>query len=95
MWIDERKKRYFFSGGQGYNISAGIPDAQQWRRQYELCDCYTCTDQACKARMRDERFPADAGGGSQCWRMVQSEPDVIAWQNPNGTVVIVERIRGK
>ena len=92
-------KRMFLDGEYGAIVSAEhTGQDKQWRREREAINCTTCHDELCKFRNKDERYPVDAGGESQCLRWAQ-EFGGICWRNPDGTVIlvpdkIVEAIRG-
>ena len=83
------KAQYFASGARGWKLPHDLPKEKvaEWRREYDLCDCSTCYDMACRYRNDYARFPADTEiGKNQCLRFMQAKTP-FAFRNGEGTVI--------
>ena len=90
----------FFQNGDHWILQNNVNAAteKEWRLEYELTDCKTCGDNDCPHRLKESRYPVDAGGGLQCLRLAQHK-NPFTWRNPNGQVIsidesVVKKIRG-
>lgn len=83
-------KEAFFRTGDAWRIPPGTSDeiARSWRREYDLCNCSSCNDTACRHRNKATRFPLDAGGQEQCLRLMQSKTR-YTWRNGNGDIITI------
>ena len=59
-----------------------------WKAEAKLLDCSRCDDEVCAFRFKQDRFPEDAGGHSQCLCWAQ-EFTPLAWRNPDGRVIVM------
>ena len=83
--LNPDKQRYFDRGGE---LFLSDPRAEEWREEYQRCNCKTCYDENCKARFRGIRFPVDVGGQGQCIRN-ESAKNRFAFRNVDGTVIVI------
>ena len=95
------KAAYFDSNCSAYRAPHDTPREvlTEWKRQWELCNCRTCYDQACRCRNSPDRFPIDADGKDQCLRLMKDRTPFV-FRNGSGLVIeipeeIVKLIRGK
>ena len=97
-YIDKEKRDLFLSGFNNlWRTNSAKVD--EWRKEFELCNCYTCMETSCKHREKETRFPEDIGGACQCIRTIQEKAD-FAFRNVNGDIIVippevVKMIRGE
>ena len=99
--LESGKQQYFESGAMGYKLPPGlaVEVAEEWKKEYDLCNCTTCYDRQCTCRNMTIRFPVDAGGRNQCLRYMESKSRFV-WRNGNGEIIeiplaIIKAIRDK